>query len=384
MDLTKNLIKFLVAFIVFIFRKAFSKNNVDLWLIGERRSEAKDNGYHLFRYIRNNYPEKNIYYVIERKSTQKTKVDALGKVIEFNSLKHYVLFFEAEKLILPFEKSTFPDFILIWYAYRMKLLRKKTAFIQHGVTKEKQVHYAYNNRFKFDLFVCAAEEECAFVQNELDYPSTVARKIGFARHDNLPIGAGKENIIFFMPTWRSWISDYTEEEFLKSEYYNNIYRFLNSSDLDVLLEKHDMTVYLYLHDIFQDKFSHLFSLKYSRVIVANKQDYDVQDLMIRAKILITDFSSVAFDFAYMEKPVFYYQFDQNEYNARHFLKGYFDYYRDGFGPVHVDSFELIEDLKLTLSQQAISDREYINRSRFFFGEKDSNNCERNYKAIDGI
>ena len=45
-----------------------------------------------------------------------------------------------------------------------------------------------------------------------------------------------------------------------------------------------------------------------------------------------DYSSIAFDFAYMKKPLIYYQFDQDKYYTNHFAKGYFDCERDGFGP----------------------------------------------------
>ena len=45
-------------------------------------------------------------------------------------------------------------------------------------------------------------------------------------------------------------------------------------------------------------------------------------------MLITDYSSIFFDFGYLNKPVIYSHFDYNEYRANHFRKGYFDYIKN--------------------------------------------------------
>ena len=50
-------------------------------------------------------------------------------------------------------------------------------------------------------------------------------------------------------------------------------------------------------------------------------------------LLVTDYSSVFFDVAFLRKPVVYYQFDEEEFRKYHYQKGYFDFRRDGFGPV---------------------------------------------------
>ena len=57
---------------------------------------------------------------------------------------------------------------------------------------------------------------------------------------------------------------------------------------------------------------------------------------VRARaLLVTDYSSVAFNAAYLDRPVVYYQFDRDDVvrGRAPRRKGYFDYERDGFGPV---------------------------------------------------
>ncbi len=57
-----------------------------------------------------------------------------------------------------------------------------------------------------------------------------------------------------------------------------------------------------------------------------------------ASMVVTDYSSAVFDFAYLHKPLICYQYDREEscFGAYMYTKGYFDYDRDGFGEVERD------------------------------------------------
>lgn len=61
----------------------FKKPNKEIWVIGEKPDKAQDNGYHLFKYLRENYPEKEVYYVIDENSPDIDKVKQLGNVVFF-------------------------------------------------------------------------------------------------------------------------------------------------------------------------------------------------------------------------------------------------------------------------------------------------------------
>ena len=97
-------------------------------------------------------------------------------------------------------------------------------------------------------------------------------------------------------------------------------------------------------------------------------------------MLITDYSSIAFDFAYMNKPLIYYHFDYHEYRKKQHPEGYFKYENDGFGPIvetkenlceYID--EIIDDFKNT--------EKYEKRAKQFFDLRDKNNCKRVYEKI---
>ena len=110
-------------------------------------------------------------------------------------------------------------------------------------------------------------------------------------------------------------------------------------------------------------------------------DYDVQTLLMESSMLITDYSSVYFDFAYMKKPILYYQFDYDRYRKGQYQEGYYSYERDGFGLVVRDELTLIEEIEKIVKNNFTFEEKYSNRVDDFFEFRDNKNCLRTYDAI---
>jgi len=91
---------------------------------------------------------------------------------------------------------------------------------------------------------------------------------------------------------------------------------------------------------------------------------------------VTDYSSAVFDFVYLEKPVVYCQTDEIHYN-----RGYFDYERDGFGPVVHDTDALVDILVAAMRAGCPLEEPYLSRVNAFFAFRDRNNCKRVTEAI---
>lgn len=122
----------------------------------------------------------------------------------------------------------------------------------------------------------------------------------------------------------------------------------------------------------------------NNVIPCTYDSCRVQDLLCEASLLITDYSSIAFDFAYLEKEVIYYQFDEEKIfqgRSHTYKKGYYDYYRDGFGPIAHNEGELIQLLDGVLTKDCKVDPIYLDRMKKTFPVKDGKNCERIFDAI---
>jgi hypothetical protein len=119
------------------------------------------------------------------------------------------------------------------------------------------------------------------------------------------------------------------------------------------------------------------------VEVLDWEGLDVQEVLARTRMFITDYTSVAFDVALLGKPIAYYQFDRQEFfsSGHLFRRGYFDYDRDGFGPVAQSQEELLTSVEKLAADGFTPAPEYARRMDETFGERTGDSCYRVYKAI---
>src|SRR5690625_3019995 len=126
------------------------------------------------------------------------------------------------------------------------------------------------------------------------------------------------------------------------------------------------------------KFSHYF--KEAPVRVINQGEIDVQVLLKESSMMITDYSSVAFDFSFLEKPIIYYQFDRRRFIGR---KGsHLDLDNDLPGDIVYELDEIIQITEQYAKSNFEMKRENKRRASRFLKYKDQNFSERIFKAIE--
>ena len=348
----------------------------DIWLIGERMNTYQDNGMYFFKYLQNTHPEIESYYVINRDCLD--LVDSKN-VLVFNSLKHKLYFSAAKVYANSHYDAAYPRTCLTQKRYRMAS-KTQNVFLQHGITCSNVSQYYGKAASDINMFICAVPVEKIVAVRDFGYQDEEAPLTGFARFDGLNDANAKSQILL-MPTWRRSLQDYSNGEFVASEYFKRLKVLLSSEWLQEFLQKHDMclkfaphyamTPYLYL---FED-------LKDGRIDIVNTSQVSVQTLLKESALLITDVSSVQFDFAYMQKPIIYYQWDYDEITKTHLGKGYFNFENDGFGPI----CKTLDALKDTLESMGDTNwqmsADYAQRVDAFFKYRDTKNCERIYNAI---
>ena len=110
---------------------------------------------------------------------------------------------------------------------------------------------------------------------------------------------------------------------------------------------------------------------------------DVQRHFARAAVLVTDYSSIAFNAAYIERPVVYFQFDADKVLGGGHVgkKGYFSYERDGFGPVATTLSEAEQAIVATVRAGRRPTETYQRRIDATFPERDGRCSKRVADAI---
>jgi CDP-glycerol glycerophosphotransferase (TagB/SpsB family) len=176
-----------------------------------------------------------------------------------------------------------------------------------------------------------------------------------------------------MPTHRSWLFGVEPQIFRDSDYYKKYLAYLNAPELGQILEKHDLTLAFIVHPSIAEH-TDLFTSSIGRVRIVKPGEEAIDDLMMRSKALITDYSSVAWDMFYMNKPSLFYQFDTEEYDAA--WGSYIDLKTEMPG----DRAETHEEL-LALTER-YADEGFRLSSRFeglrarYFKYLDQDNCKR--------
>ncbi len=379
----KDFLHIFLALMVFpfaIIAKIFIRG---FWLVCEDENEARDNGFWFFKWVRENRPKQKIAYAINKKSPDYQKVKPLGKVIRYGFVSHWFWYIVADKNISS-QKGGKPNSAVCYlFEVVLKMRKKNRVFLQHGVTKDLAEWLFYKNCF-FNLFVTAGKPEQDYLSQHYGYPKDNLKMLGFSRYDNLHDVEVDKNLILVMPTWRNWLGRSAQDNkglvFTETEYYVKWNEFLNSDKLHELLIKYDKKLLFYPHRNMQ-KFLPFFTTDCDRIEIADWKKFDIQEVLKKAGLMITDYSSVFFDFAYMRKPVLFYQFDEQEFRTKQYAEGYFDYHNTVLGKWT----DKISELLVLLEESLENDIPFIDESviREFFPLWDKNNSERIYNAIKG-
>lgn len=365
-----NQIKFIPWIFFFKFLGKFIKKKH--WVIFERGVDARDNGYFFYKYMKEKHHEQKVYYIIDKSSADNRKV--AEDAVAYGSFKNYWVIATADKLISSHYGTGIP--YINKTTFTLCGFDKKYYFLQHGIIKDK-LTALFGDAISVRLFVCGAEPEYNYVKENFGHPEGVVQYTGLARYDSLHDFCAKDQILI-MPTWRKTLQGKTD--ITDSVYFKQWQELLLNKKLEAFLEKNNMQLVFYPHFEIQ-KHIHCFRTESPNIKIADFANYDVQTLLKESKLLVTDYSSVYFDFAYMKKTVIYFQFDREEFFGSHYEKGYFNYDTMGFGDVCFD-VESVVDCILGYAQNDFAPNEqYINRIEGFFPLNDTKNCERIYKSI---
>lgn len=354
-----------------------------LWLVSERGTDAQDNGLHFYRYLRREHPEINAAYLLAADSPDRRVFSPEDRLICYRSFSHYLALVLAEYKISSHIMGFTPD---MWFFTRLDHvwnMSGKLVFLQHGIIKD-DMPWCHRDNARLDLFVCGAKPEAEAVAAGFGHPPGVVQCLGLCRYDRLP-GEGehqRSGMVLFMPTWRAPLKDVSMVAFQKSTYCKGIMELLNSEALEELLERHGCRLVFAPHPEVLP-YLDCFHSRIPRVETAAPENRNVQRLLIEADVLITDYSSVFFDFAYQRKPLIYYQYDDEEYRSGHYPQGYFTYRKDGFGPVVAEVPELVQTLERMLCS-GLMEPCYAQRLGAYFPYRDRENCRRNYEAIAAL
>lgn len=346
----------------------------NIWLVGERTNTAQDNGIVFFKWLQQ-HTDIEAYYVIEEDSPDYEAIKHNPNVLIFGSPKHFEIAFKAKVLLgthdlenlLPYK----PANGFFGYEHTVKV------FLQHGVLGRKNVEYHKKNYdMPFDLFIVSSDpEKQVIVMDEMGYSDEEVVATGLARFDNL-VQRNKPKDILLMPTWRDWIN--TDEQFLKSEYFLAYSNLIQNEKLLGLLEEYNVNLNFYPHYRAQNYFENEVEQLHPNIKFIPLGSQTVQQLLIDHALLITDYSSVSFDFTLLGKPVVYYHFDVDRFFRKGILRPVEETFIGGIGTYEEELVSIIEDR----IKNNFADFEYDITGIIKY--TDQNNCQRIFSEVQKL
>ena len=366
----------------------------DAYVIMDRDTQADDNAEHFYRYLKEEHPELNIYFILSKNSHDYNRLKREGfHLLPFDSLSHKLALLNAKYLISSHADKYVVDYLKA--SFYGDLIKYKFIFLQHGVIRD-DISTWLNNK-NIDLFVTSMPTEYASIAQDSKYKFTdkEVALTGLARHDKLVLRTEPtEKVILIMPTWRnSLVGDLVNmsaqrdktDAFYESDYAKHWKSVLHSNKLKELASSFGYKVVFFPHvnmGIYIDWFNAPSWIE----VRTHKTDPILHKLFRRAKIMITDYSSVFFEFAILKKAILYYQFDfEYMYGGNHSSQlGYFDFEKDGFGPVSYNENELFSNLNNILNDDGLPSSKYLSRMLKALPFRDGKNRERTLKAIQKL
>lgn len=376
------------------YAKAWSKYPVrdGSWVIMDRNDRADDNGEHLYRWMRQHHPEVEAYFALGKDSPDWRRLKEEGfKLLEYGSKRHesrlrscsYIVSSQADAFVTSYFGDNYEN-------------SKRIVFLQHGVIKDDLSGWL--NGKPLSLFVTSTRREYESIigdYTQYAFTSDQVKLLGLPRYDALLEKARTSvaDVLMIMPTWRRSLAGarpknsakhFVDPAFIESEYKRRWEQLL-SSDAIVKIACEGTRIVFFPHPNMKHYVdAGLFTVP-DHVELAGS-GVSIQDYLSRSKALITDYSSVAFDAAYLGKEVLYYQFDRDEFfsGMQIFSRGYYDYETDSFGPVCHDEHEMDRELRRLAENEFKIEPKYAKRIHDEFGERDGGCCERVFNEIAAL
>ena len=367
--------------------KPFFRKNI--WITSDKIFKGGDNGEYMYDYIKSLNPKDiKIYYIINKESCDYKRLKKkYNSILIFNSFRERLISLHSTMILAThvdvmnccgFDKEN--------QQYFKDLFNPKIACIAHGLTIQKIAQYQNRVFDNTTLYFFASKYEIENVKHpEYDYYDTSILKLtGHARYDGLINKAKKQ--ILITPTWRKGTtvgrtvkgSSYIHSDTFKGSAYFRIYNeLINDKRLIDCARNNGYKIIYLLHPAMSAQLEDFDKNNYVEIIAATS-NMSYEKILTESSLMITDYSGVQFDFAYMKKPIIYYHPQQL---PAQYEEGGLKYETMGFGPICTENDEIVSTICKYMENNCTMEELYRSRVEDFFEYSDYNNRKRIYEEL---
>ncbi|SEG25743.1 CDP-glycerol glycerophosphotransferase, TagB/SpsB family [Butyrivibrio sp. Su6] len=352
--------RYVFIFIRKIGRGVYKKR---IWLISDREMSAGDNGEAFFKYLQDKKVDS--VFAISKKSADYERLNKIGKVVDYGSLTHKFLSCISEchcsSQLLHMENHC----------------ETKQIFLQHGVAAHDLSKMLKEVAHKNFYVITSGKQEYEYMlKSNRQIDASHLWLTGLPRFDLLESRSKKMIGIAF--TMRHKLLGQDPKKVMDTEYFRTIGRLFEDQEIRSFLASNGYELRIKMHPEMEYFEEYLPAVVKEKIYRGTYQSF-VEESML----LVTDYSSIAFDFAYLGKAVIYYQFDDTYYDNPYTSKGKYDY-ENGLGPLTIDYDAFLDVLKKMVLNQCKLEEKYRQRAKEFFAYMDRSNCQRVYEKVKSV
>ncbi|MEJ1089993.1 CDP-glycerol glycerophosphotransferase family protein, partial [Microbacterium sp. Mu-80] len=273
--------------------------------------------------------------------------------------------------------------------------------IQHGLSMQELGRSMHQGHAGIERYYCASRYEIANIGTpEYGYAADQLVLTGIPRFDGLPVDS--ERVVMISPTWRPEYAAPSpgennrrpaNEDFLNSLYFDRFSALLTSRALLEEAEARGFSIRFMIHPTLAT--NHEYFRQGLNEVATDKGVGDIVDKVVsvgaagidtsydvelkRARLLVTDYSGIQYDFAYMRKAIVY--FHDSDMPPQ-YGDGAMDYPTMGFGPIAPSVDTLVDHLLDALGRDCAVADAYTRRYETFFEFDDRLNCQRIHEDVE--
>lgn len=262
-----------------------------------------------------------------------------------------------------FIRKTRQFYLNTWHGTALKSLGKyiQTSFMEHSNTQRnflQTTHIANPNDFMqkvlledYDIAEIYSGKALVSGYSRIDLTLQETNKQKLKEHFGIKEG---EKVLLYAPTYRGFFGQ-AEFEYAT---ITKLLQELSVMPFKILFKGHYETLkYIEKEDL--------------RICDANDREIDTNELLSIVDILITDYSSIAFDFMPLDRPILYYVYDYAQYKKERGV--YFS-----FEELGLEYCESLEEVKALLSNTKFlsAKNRYAHLKERFFPLEDGNATKR--------
>ena len=246
------------------------------------------------------------------------------------------------------KKNKKTKYIQTWHGTPLKKLALDMDYIDMSGNQDIEKYHDdfRKNSAIWDYLISQNKFSSEVFRRAFDFKGEML-EIGYPRNDILINKNNKEDIdkiksrlnipkekkvILYAPTWRD------------NQYYEKgKYKFATEMDFDAMAKElsDDYVLIVKFHYLVKENIDWT---KYNDFIIECDADWDIQELYLISDMMITDYSSVMFDYSILKRPMIFFTYDLENYKNK-LRDFYFDMFEEVPGPICETNDEMIYFIK---------------------------------------